>query len=637
LRSGRCQSQLKIVLLGGRNSGKNAVGNLILGKEDFVTKERTSCCRRMGVVAGRWLTVVDTPGWWCDFSVQDTPKLVKREIISGVSLCSPGPHVFLLIVKANSAFTERRRRAVEEHVALLGKEVWGHCLLVLTFANKFEHTKAEECIERGGKCLQWLSEKCSQRCHSVVLDDEAEITELLFKVQKLVAENGMSVYEVQESVLQMADEEKRRKLRPVTDIRIVLLGAKGSGKTSAMNTILGRQSQSRCLRRTAQCQIGEKMMFGRKVTVVDTPGWWMNYFCDESSIFDRREMVFSLSLCPPGPHVFLLVVRVDRAVTETFRRAAQEHLELISEHIWNSVILLLSFGDWLGAMTTEHYIESGGQSLLWLVEKCGNRYHVLNSKTKGDEFQVRELIGKIEELRTSCDVFWHYEQQNGNLYKCFLTEKLGPLPKLRFVLVGGRKTGKSSCGNTILGRRRFITDTPTTSCSEKQAQIGYKTVTVLDTPGCFSVTSDLLTDLCAVLLVVNVSASFKEIHRVALEDQLMALGGRLWNRAMVLFSYGDSLGDTSIERHIESEGEPLQRLVEKCGNRYHTLDNKQQGGGAQVMELIQLMEEMMAAHRKDRRHTADHMCTSVSSVAEQPCEKDLKEITCVHQLPRDSE
>uniref|UniRef100_A0A8C5HM74 Si:ch211-214j24.15 n=1 Tax=Gouania willdenowi TaxID=441366 RepID=A0A8C5HM74_GOUWI len=191
----KCQSQLKIVLLGGRNSGKNAVGNLILGKEDFVTKERTSCCRRMGVVAGRWLTVVDTPGWWCDFSVQDTPK----------------------------------------------------------------------------------------------------------------------------------------------------------------------------------------------------------------------EMVFSLSLCPPGPHVFLLVVRVDRAVTETFRRAAQEHLELISEHIWNSVILLLSFGDWLGAMTTEHYIESGGQSLLWLVEKCGNRYHVLNSKTKGDEFQVRELIGKIEELRTSCDVFWHYE------------------------------------------------------------------------------------------------------------------------------------------------------------------------------------------------------------------------------------
>ncbi|XP_028311138.1 GTPase IMAP family member 8 [Gouania willdenowi] len=681
-RSGRCQSQLKIVLLGGRNSGKNAVGNLILGKEDFVTKERTSCCRRMGVVAGRWLTVVDTPGWWCDFSVQDTPKLVKREIISGVSLCSPGPHVFLLIVKANSAFTERRRRAVEEHVALLGKEVWGHCLLVLTFANKFEHTKAEECIERGGKCLQWLSEKCSQRCHSVVLDDEAEITELLFKVQKLVAENGMSVYEVQESVLQMADEEKRRveekarlrlirvkrqrslmreKLRPVTDIRIVLLGAKGSGKTSAMNTILGRQSQSRCLRRTAQCQIGEKMMFGRKVTVVDTPGWWMNYFCDESSIFDRREMVFSLSLCPPGPHVFLLVVRVDRAVTETFRRAAQEHLELISEHIWNSVILLLSFGDWLGAMTTEHYIESGGQSLLWLVEKCGNRYHVLNSKTKGDEFQVRELIGKIEELRTSCDVFWHYELEKSvkeqlekrmkkereranerlrrkrcqsQMAKSYL-EKLGPLPKLRFVLVGGRKTGKSSCGNTILGRRRFITDTPTTSCSEKQAQIGYKTVTVLDTPGCFSVTSDLLTDLCAVLLVVNVSASFKEIHRVALEDQLMALGGRLWNRAMVLFSYGDSLGDTSIERHIESEGEPLQRLVEKCGNRYHTLDNKQQGGGAQVMELIQLMEEMMAAHRKDRRHTADHMCTSVSSVAEQPCEKDLKEITCVHQLPRD--
>ncbi|KAF6720948.1 GTPase IMAP family member 4 [Oryzias melastigma] len=95
-------SQLKVVLLGGRNSGKSCVGNLILGKEEFVTKERTSCSRRLGVVAGRWITVVDTPGWWCDFSAGDTSKLVKREIVSSVSLCPPGPHVFLIVIKASS-------------------------------------------------------------------------------------------------------------------------------------------------------------------------------------------------------------------------------------------------------------------------------------------------------------------------------------------------------------------------------------------------------------------------------------------------------------------------------------------------------------------------------------------------------
>lgn len=199
------------------------------------------------------------------------------------------------------------------------------------------------------------------------------------------------------------------KLRTVTDIRIVLLGAKGSGKSSAVNTILGRKSSMEHPRRTAQCVVEKGLVFGRQVTVVDTPGWWMNYFCDESPVFDQREMVLSLSLCPPGPHVFLLVVRVDRAFTETYRRAAQEHLELISERIWSSVILLFSFGDWLGGTTTEQYIESEGEPLQWLVERCGNRYHVLNSKTKGDGFQVRELIGKIEEMMTGCKRDWHYE------------------------------------------------------------------------------------------------------------------------------------------------------------------------------------------------------------------------------------
>lgn len=194
----------------------------------------------------------------------------------------------------------------------------------------------------------------------------------------------------------------------MTNIRIVLLGAKGSGKTSALNTILSRDT-NQPLERTAQCLVGKGVVFGRQVTVVDTPGWWMNYFCDESSVFDRREMVLSLSLCPPGPHAFLLVIRVDRAFTETYRRATQGHLQLISDHIWSRTIVLFSFGDWLGGTTTEQYIESEGEPLQWLIERCGNRYHVQNNKTKGDGFQVREFIGKIEEMLSGCDSGCYYE------------------------------------------------------------------------------------------------------------------------------------------------------------------------------------------------------------------------------------
>uniref|UniRef100_A0A3P9KPR0 Si:ch211-214j24.15 n=1 Tax=Oryzias latipes TaxID=8090 RepID=A0A3P9KPR0_ORYLA len=542
-------SQLKIVLLGGRNSGKSSVGNLILGKEEFVTKERTSCSRRLGVVAGRWITVVDTPGWWCDFSAGDTSQLVKREIVSSVSLCPPGPHVFLIVIKASSAFSERRRRAVEEHVALLGDEVWSHCMVVFTSADRFLHKGAEECVERGGAALRRLTEKCGQRSHSVVLNEQTEGAALLLKIQNLMSENGNRAFEVEESISQAVFTPifvLSGRLRPITNIRIVLLGAKGSGKTSALNTILSRECH-RHLGRTARCQVGE-----------------------------GREMVLSPSLCPPGPHVFLLTIRVDRAFTETHRRSVQEHVELISEHIWSRVILLFTFGDWLGATTTEQYIESEGTPLQWLVDRCSDRYHVLNSRTKGEGFQVRELIGKIEETMSGCCSSWHYEIEM----------------KVLLILVGGRKVGKSSCGNTILSTDSFGTFSQTTSCTEKQGHICGKKVSVLDTPGCLPVTSDLLTASCAILLVVNISSSFTDLHRAALEKQLEDGGSQMWKKTMVLFSHGDWLGDTSTEQRIEGEGGPLQGLVERCGNRYHVLDNKNWGDGAQVRELLDLVEEM---------------------------------------------
>lgn len=154
---------------------------------------------------------------------------------------------------------------------------------------------------------------------------------------------------------------------------------------------------------------------------------------------------------------------------------------------------------------------------------------------------------------------------------------------------------------------------------------------MLDTPGCFSVTSDLLVDpsSCAILLVVNVSSSFRDTHMEDLEKQLEAGGGQMWSRAAVLFSYGDWLGDTSVEQRIESEGEPLQRLVEKCGNRYHVLNNKHPGDGAQVDHLIELMEEMLAVERLAVLHRGDHMWKSVSAAQQQEletvttCKKDL--------------
>ncbi|MBN3319571.1 GIMA4 GTPase, partial [Atractosteus spatula] len=105
----------------------------------------------------------------------------------------------------------------------------------------------------------------------------------------------------------------------------------------------------------------------------------------------RQEIV---SLCLPGPHTLLLVINLN-----PYRdwRSAEEHLELLSERVWRHTIVLFTWGDRLRDTTIEQLIEREGKELQWLVEKCGNRYHVLNNKDRGGT-QVTELLEKIEDM-----------------------------------------------------------------------------------------------------------------------------------------------------------------------------------------------------------------------------------------------
>ncbi|XP_048029618.1 uncharacterized protein LOC125257189 isoform X2 [Megalobrama amblycephala] len=71
------------------------------------------------------------------------------------------------------------------------------------------------------------------------------------------------------------------------------------------------------------------------------------------------------------------------------------------------------------------------------------------------------------------------------------------------------------------------------------------------------------------------------------------LGEDVWRHTIVLFTWKDRIPDVSIEQHIESEGDALQWLIEKCRNRYHIFDNSDKKNRAQVTELLQKIDEMV--------------------------------------------
>ncbi|XP_026103365.1 GTPase IMAP family member 8-like isoform X1 [Carassius auratus] len=653
-------SDLRIVLMGHKLVGKSSTGNSILGREVFDLKRSAQFVRRHGEVADRHITVIEAPGWWSNYSVEKSPELLKQEIVLSVSLCPPGPHAVLLIIRVGDRFKETERKAVQGHLDLLGERVWSHTIVLFTHGDSLLDTSIEQHIESEGQDLQWLLDKCGNRYH--VLNnqnrsDHTQIKELLEKIEETVAQNHSDHFEIDRKILQEMKERRRaekeraeekikimKKQKDVirsqmsdaqhlSELWIVLMGHKLAGKSSAGNSILGRKEFES--KRSAQCVRRHGEVADRHITVIEAPGWWSNYSVEKSPELLKQEIVLSVSLCPPGPHAVLLIIPLDSRFKETERKAVQGHLDLLGERVWSHTIVLFTHGDSLLDTSIEQHIESEGQDLQSLLDKCGNRYHVLNNQNRSDHTQIKELLEKIEET-VSTNSGCHFEINSKILQemkerrraeeeraeermKIMKKQKdvIGSqmsdaqhLSELRIVLMGYRRAGKSSAGNSILGREEFDLKR-SAQCVRRHGEVADRHITVIEAPGWWSNYSvekspELLkqeivlsVSLCppgphAILLMIRVDIGFKENERKAVQGHLDLLGERVWSHTIVLFTHADSLLDTSIEQHIEREGQDLQWLLDKCGNRYHVLNNQNRSDDTQIKELLDKIEETVA-------------------------------------------
>ncbi|XP_066517891.1 GTPase IMAP family member 8-like isoform X2 [Hoplias malabaricus] len=404
-------AELRVVVFGWKFSGKTSLISAVFGKELFPNKKKTAQCKKVrDTVCGRDLTLVDTPGWWKHFPVNDTPHLLKQELVRGVYLCDPGPHAVLVVIEIDNPFTEKHRKAVEDHIGLLGDQIWTHALVVFTRSYALRDRTIEDHIKTEGESLQWVIEKCGNRYH--VFDsadfDECQVKQLLEKIEDVVQRNDGFYFKMEPEKLEAVAEWKKTvmidsrilKLQQQKtnlnkeELRITLLGWVISGKSSAGNVILNRKAfapgQS-----TLKCVTANGEVDGRPVTVLDTPSWFKYFPSQYTPEWIKSEILKSVG---EAVTCLLLVIPADTSFKEEQRKVIQEHMRLLREQVWRHTIVLFTWGDMLEELTIEEHIVSEGEALQWVIEKCGNRYHVFNNEDRENRVQVTELLQKIDEM-----------------------------------------------------------------------------------------------------------------------------------------------------------------------------------------------------------------------------------------------
>ncbi|XP_066577203.1 GTPase IMAP family member 9-like [Amia ocellicauda] len=192
------QEELRIVLVGKTGSGKSASGNTIFGKTVFesemsMTSVTKGCEKIKGMVNGRRVSVVDTPGL---FDTHTSEEMINKEIMRCITMSSPGPHAIVMVLQLGR-FTEEERKSVEKIQELFKEHAADYTIVLFTHADDLDGKPIQDFIKKQDQKIQNFIVQFGGRYvafNNKKMQDQGQVLQLIKMIDNMVAQNGNRYY-----------------------------------------------------------------------------------------------------------------------------------------------------------------------------------------------------------------------------------------------------------------------------------------------------------------------------------------------------------------------------------------------------------------------------------------------------------